>query len=35
MVNHMKLGLQAGIPAQSSDVPLERDAPQTAAEFAI
>lgn len=34
MVNHRKLGLEAGIPAQSSDVPLERDAPKAASAFA-
>ena len=34
MVNHRMLGLAAGIPAQSSDVPLERDAPATDSVFA-
>ena len=35
MVNHMKLGVQAGIPAQRSDAPLERDnAPPSQREFA-
>ena len=33
MVNHGLLGSQAGIPAQRSDAPVERDAPATNPEF--